>query len=294
MNTLPILFISHGSPMLLLQDSQSRRFLAELGKSLPRPKAILMVSAHWENARKPAVSYAAKPETIHDFGGFPKALYEMQYPAPGAPAIAARAQALLEKGGFSVARYDERGLDHGAWVPLSLMYPEADIPVTQVSLIEDAPPERHHQMGRALRALRNEGVLVIGSGSLTHNLYEFRGQPADAPVQDWVSDFMGWIEVRLKENRHDDILQYRSLAPTGKRNHPTEEHLSPLFVALGAAGGKAAVEKLHSSVEYGVISMDVYAFTPEAGSAEEETQTEQAAEKRGLFHFLPKAFFTRS
>lgn len=292
MNTLPSLFISHGSPMLLLQDGAARRFLAELGRTLPRPQAILVVSAHWENARKPAVSFTSKPETIHDFGGFPQELYEKQYPAPGAPALAAKAQALLEKGGFSVARYGERGLDHGAWVPLSLMYPEADISVIQVSLIEDGTPERHEKMGRALRSLRDEGVLIIGSGSLTHNLYEFRGQPVDAPVQDWVSEFMVWMETSLKENRRDDILHYRSRAPSGKRNHPTEEHLSPLFVALGAAGNKPAVEKLHSSVEYGVIAMDVYAFMPDAH--DEEADDTSVTEKRGLLHFLPKVFFTRS
>jgi 4,5-DOPA dioxygenase extradiol len=294
MNTLPTLFISHGSPMLLLEDGGARRFLAELGSKLPRPQAILMVSAHWENVRKPAVSFAAQPETIYDFGGFPRELYEKQYPAPGSPALAAKAQALLEKGGFSVARYGQRGLDHGAWVPLSLMYPEADIPVTQVSLIEDASPDQHERMGRALRALRDEGVLIIGSGSLTHNLYEFRGQTVDAPVQEWVSEFTDWIETKLKENRRDDILNYRSRAPSAKRNHPTEEHLSPLFVALGAAGSNATAEKMYSGVEYGVIAMDIYAFTPSAQIEEEQTQVDQAAERQGLFHFLPKVFFTRS
>lgn len=294
MNALPTLFISHGSPMLLLREGEARRFLTELGSKLPRPEAILMVSAHWENARKPAVSYAAHPETIHDFSGFPQELYEKQYPAPGAPALAAKAQALLEKGGFSVARYGQRGLDHGAWVPLSLMYPEADIPVTQVSLIEDALPDQHEKMGRALSTLCDEGVLIIGSGSLTHNLYEFRGQTVDAPVQNWASEFIDWMEAALKENRRDDILHYRSRAPSGKRNHPTEEHLSPLFVALGAAGIKPTIEKMYSGVEYGVIAMDVYAFTPGSQSEEEETQADQSSGRRGLLHFLPKVFFTRS
>lgn len=294
MDTLPTLFISHGSPMLLLRDGAARRLLVELGKILPRPEAILVISAHWENARKPAVTYAAKPQTLHDFSGFPDELYEKQYPVPGAPALAARIQTLLEAGGFSVARYGQRGLDHGAWLPLSLMYPEADIPVTQLSLIDDAPPAKHEQMGRALRALCDEGVLVIGSGSLTHNLYEFRGQAVDAPVQDWVSDFMNWMDASLKENRRDDVLNYRSRAPSGKRNHPTEEHLSPLFVALGVAGTRPQVEKLHSSVEYGVISMDVYAFTPGMHSEEDEAEAESRTGKRGLLHFLPKVFFTRS
>ena len=259
-NRLPTLFISHGSPMLALIDSPARRFLASLGKSLPRPKAILLASAHWEADRVPAVSLAEHPKTIHDFGGFPPALFAIEYPAPGAPALAERAAGLLEQAGYAVERSPERGLDHGAWVPLRLMYPQADIPVTQLSILRGTTPAGHAKMGIALTALRDEGVLVIGSGSLTHNLSEFRGQGVDAPVPSWVSDFGAWMNTMLDEQQRAALLDYRRQAPYAERNHPTEEHLLPLFVAMGAAGDAAKAERIHASYEYGVLAMDVYAF----------------------------------
>jgi 4,5-DOPA dioxygenase extradiol len=260
MSPLPTIFVSHGSPMLALQDSPARRFLQQLGQSLPRPKAVVVVSAHWETAGAPAVSLAAKPETIHDFGGFPRALFEITYPAAGAPDVAERAASLFEAAGIRVGRSGDRGLDHGAWVPLSLMYPDADVPVLQVSLVRGADPAAHEKLGRALQQLRQEGVLVIGSGSLTHNLYEFRGQAVDAPAPQWVSEFEAWMRERLESNDVAALLDYRNQAPSAKQNHPTEEHLLPLFVAMGAAGAGARAELLHSSFEHGVLAMDAYAF----------------------------------
>lgn len=261
MSRLPALFISHGSPMLAIDDSPARRFLLELGKTLPRPKAIIVVSAHWESIGAPAVSIASRPETIHDFGGFPAALFAIQYPAPGAPETAARAAELLEQAGFSVKRSADRGLDHGAWVPLRLMYPEADIPTAQISVLRDATPAEHEKMGQALSTLRDEGVLIIGSGSLTHNLYEFRGHDIDAPVPSWVSDFGTWMMMMLRDKQRESLLDYRRQAPSAARNHPTEEHLLPLFVAMGAAGEEAKAQRIHASYEYGVLAMDVYAFS---------------------------------
>jgi 4,5-DOPA dioxygenase extradiol len=260
MASLPTLFVSHGSPMLALQDSPARRFLQQLGATLPRPQAILVVSAHWETAGSPAVSLARQPETIHDFGGFPRALFEMQYPAPGAPDAAGRAAALLEEAGIPVGRSATRGLDHGAWVPLRLMYPDADIPVAQLSIVRGASPARHEQIGRALAGLRGEGVLILASGSLTHNLYEFRGQGVDAPVPDWVSGFGSWMKERLEADDRAALLDYRRAAPWAAENHPTDEHLLPLFVALGAAGAGAHATQLHSSFEHGVLAMDAYGF----------------------------------
>jgi len=260
MARLPALFISHGSPMLAIQESPAHRFLRELGRSLPRPKAVLVASAHWETAGAPLVSQAAHPETIHDFGGFPRALFEIRYPAPGAPDAAGRAVQLLRQAGLAAGASDTRGLDHGAWVPLRLMYPQADIPVAQVSLLRGAGPAGHLQIGRALSALRDEGVLLIGSGSLTHNLYEFRGQDIDAPVPAWVSDFDTWMKESLEQNDVAALSDYRRRAPHAERNHPTEEHLAPLFVALGAAGERSQVRRLHGSYEYGVLAMDAYAF----------------------------------
>ncbi|KAF3996927.1 dioxygenase family protein [Glaciimonas immobilis] len=260
MSPLPTIFISHGSPMLALQDSPARRFLQDLGASLPRPKAIAVVSAHWETTGGPAVSLAAQPATIHDFGGFPQALYDISYPAPGAPALAERAATLFEAAGIPVGRSAERGLDHGAWVPLSLMYPHADLPVMQISLVHGADPATHEQMGLALTQLRHEGVLVIGSGSLTHNLHEFRGQPIDAPAALWVSEFISWMREQLENNDTTALLDYRNRAPSAIKNHPSDEHLLPLFVAMGAAGIHAKAQLLHSSVEHGVLAMDAYAF----------------------------------
>lgn len=260
MSPLPTIFVSHGSPMLALQDSPARRFLQGLGQSLPRPKAIVVVSAHWETAGAPAVSLAAQPETIHDFGGFPQALFNIRYPANGAPEVAERAASLFEAAGIPVGRSAQRGLDHGAWVPLSLMYPDADVPVLQVSLVRGASPAVHEKLGQALAQLRHEGVLVIGSGSLTHNLYEFRGQPVDAPAPQWVREFESWMRERLEANDSAALLDYRKQAPSAKENHPTEEHLLPLFAAMGAAGAGAKAQLLHSSFEHGVLAMDAYAF----------------------------------
>lgn len=247
--------------MLAISDSPARRFLLELGKTLPRPKAILVASAHWESMGGPAVSLAPLPETIHDFGGFPAELFAMQYPAPGAPDTAVRAAELLEKSGFSVKSSANRGLDHGAWVPLRLMYPEADIPTTQISVLRNGTPAEHERIGKALAILRGEGVLVIGSGSLTHNLYEFKGQGIDAPVPSWVSDFGAWMMTALRDNQREALLDYRARAPYAAQNHPTEEHLLPLFVAMGAAGEGARAERIHASFEYGILAMDVYAFS---------------------------------
>ena len=259
--SLPTLFISHGSPMLAVEDSPARRFLLDLGKTLPRPKAIIMASAHWEAMGGPAVSLAPHPETIHDFGGFPEALFEIQYPARGAPDTAARAAELLEQAGLAVKRSASRGLDHGAWVPLSLMYPDADIPVAQVSLRRGATPAEHEQMGKALRKLREDDVLIIGSGSLTHNLHAYRGESMEAEVPSWVSDFADWTHARLQAKQREALLDYRAQAPFAVRNHPTEEHLLPLFVAMGAAGDAPVAERLHASYEYGVLAMDMYAFS---------------------------------
>jgi 4,5-DOPA dioxygenase extradiol len=246
--------------MLAISDSPARRFLESLGRSLPRPTSILVISAHWESDGAPAVSLAQQPATIHDFRGFPPELFAIDYPAPGAPELAGHAAQLLEQAGYAVKRSADRGLDHGAWVPLRLMYPQADIPVAQLSLVRGAGPAEHERLGSALSALRQEGVLVVGSGSLTHNLNEFRGQGVDAPVPSWVSDFSDWMHARLQAQQRDALLDYRRAAPDGERNHPTEEHLLPLFVAMGAAGAAARAERIHASYEYGVLAMDVYAF----------------------------------
>lgn len=256
MTRMPTVFISHGSPMLAIQDSPARRFLQGYGATLGRPTAVLMLSAHWLTAR-PTLSLASDPETIHDFGGFPDALYAIRYPAPGAPALAEEAAALLEQSGISVERAPERGLDHGAWVPLSLMYPDADIPVTQLSLQPHLGTEHHYRVGQALAPLRERGVLIVGSGSLTHNLAEYFGRPGDDRVPDWVSRFADWMHDTLAGGRIDDALHYRERAPFAARNHPTDEHLLALYPVLGAGGEHATVRRVHASYD-GVIAMDNY------------------------------------
>lgn len=243
---LPSLFISHGSPMLALTPTPAHQFLRELGKTLA-PKAVVVVSAHWESLAL-KVSNVAWPETIHDFGGFPQALFECQYPAPGEPELAERLATLL--GAQSV----ERGLDHGAWVPLSLMFPKADIPVVSVSLPIRWSNAELTELGSKLAALRDEGILVIGSGSLTHNLYET--MPMGSTMPGWVGEFADWVDSKLAGNDRAALLAWQD-APQARRNHPTPEHFQPLLVAMGAGGD---AKQLHHSVEHGVLAMDVYAF----------------------------------
>ena len=257
--TLPSLFLSHGAPTLPLSDTPARTFLSQLGATLERPKAILVVSAHWETAQ-PTVNAVERNDTIHDFGGFPRALYDMRYPAPGSPSVAARVVELLGAAGLATKTDTKRGLDHGAWVPLILMYPQADIPVLQLSVQPHLGPEHHLRVGRALAALRDEGVLIIGSGSFTHDLSEFRGHALNDPAPAWVNSFADWFHDALIADKTAALLDYRRQAPYATKNHPTEEHLLPLYVALGAAGEGAQAERLHTSSTYSVLRMDVYAF----------------------------------
>ncbi len=256
---LPALFISHGSPMLALEPSPAREFLAGLGATLQRPRAILVASAHWET-EQPEASAVAANQTIHDFYGFPPALFAMRYPAPGDPALAQRIADLLQQAGFSAGIDRARGLDHGAWVPLALMYPAHDIPVLQLSIQPPLGPEHHLRLGRALEALRGEDVLLIGSGSFTHNLGRLRRAEPDAEPPPDVVAFADWMHAALQDNRSDDLLAYRRKAPYAVAQHPTDEHLLPLFVARGAAGDQARAMRLHASTTYGALRMDAYAF----------------------------------
>ena len=255
MPRFPTVFVSHGAPSLPLTDAAARFFLAGYGKALGRPSAILAVSAHWETA-SPRLSSAMEPETIHDFYGFPRALYEMRYAAPGAPSLAERAATLLDHAGFAAAR-EERGLDHGAWVPLMLMYPDAGIPVTQLSIQSALGAAHQLKIGKALAALRDDGVLILASGSATHNLGELRMGTIDAPAAPWVNQFTDWLARTVEDGRTDDLVAYRERAPSALRNHPSEEHFLPLFAALGAAGA-AKGRRVHASTTYGALAMDAY------------------------------------
>lgn len=260
---LPTLFLSHGSPDIAIADTKATAFLRELAAGLPRPKAIVVASAHFESD-KVLVSGDAAPETIYDFGGFDEKLYQIRYPAPGDPALAAEIAGDLRAAGFEAYVATGRGFDHGTWVPLSLIYPEADIPVVQVS-VDPRKDARHHlALGRALSGLRKQDILVVGSGSFTHNLREafarLRVGDRSAATPAWVSDFSAWMSERILAGDSAALLDYRRQAPHAAENHPTDEHLMPLYVALGAAGVGSTARRLHSSQDFGVLAMDAFAF----------------------------------
>jgi len=264
MSRLPSLFISHGSPDTAIADTAARAFLERFAASLPKPKAIVVASAHFEVSGGTAVSHDARPETIHDFGGFDPALYRMRYPAPGDPALAERIVGDLKGAGFAAAAIDDRGFDHGTWVPLILLYPAADIPVVQVSVDPSKGPDHHLRLGRALGGLRDEGILVIGSGSFTHNLREafpaLRAGKRTVEMPEWVSSFVSWMNDRIEAGEEASLVDYRRAAPNAVRNHPTDEHLLPLYVAIGAAGPDWRAGRIHDSHEFGVLSMNAFAF----------------------------------
>jgi 4,5-DOPA dioxygenase extradiol len=260
MPALPSLYISHGSPMTALRPGLVGERLAKLASVLPRPRAIVVASAHWL-AAKPSVGGAALPETIHDFGGFPQALFELQYPASGDPALAQRIGGLLAQAGLPAAIDATRGLDHGVWTPLRMLYPAADIPVVPVSIQPQLGPAHQLALGRALAPLRQEGVLLLGSGSITHNLHDWR-QGYDAEHEaPYVRPFTTWVESRLVDDDIPALLDYRQQAPFAERAHPTDEHLLPLYFAMGAAGGdRLGAQRLEAGVDMGFLAMDIYRF----------------------------------
>jgi 4,5-DOPA dioxygenase extradiol len=266
---MPTVFVSHGSPMHAVHAGRAGDLWAELGRRLPRPQAIVAVSAHWET-ELPMVTRAPKPETIHDFGGFPDELYAIRYPAPGAPALADHVAGLLEDAGINATANGCRGLDHGAWVPLRRIFPAADVPVVQVSIQPSLDAAHHLRVGSALAPLSAEGVLVLASGHITHNLREWitlarqRGSMAvaEGDADPYVDEFREWVASALERSDTQALQRWRELAPHATRAHPTPEHLLPLFVAYAAAGDAAAVERLDGGVDSGVLAMDAFVFTP--------------------------------
>jgi 4,5-DOPA dioxygenase extradiol len=258
MTFIPPIFISHGSPMLMLEPGRTGPAWRTLAQSLPRPRAILAVSAHW-NTRAPAVSAALQPETIHDFYGFPQPFYALTYPAPGAPELAAEVAGLVP--GIQVDR--ERGLDHGAWSPLSAMYPAADIPVVQLAVMPQASPEDHYRLGQALRALTRNGVLILASGGLTHNLRDIVADAADGEALPYVSEFRDWFVDALRRRDLPALFDYRRQAPHAARAHPSPEHLLPLYVALGAADANAIAQPIYRDCQLAALALDALVFAPD-------------------------------
>ncbi|HVD04203.1 MAG TPA: class III extradiol ring-cleavage dioxygenase [Candidatus Dormibacteraeota bacterium] len=229
---IPVLYLSHGAPTLA-DDAQWTDQLSRWSADLPRPRGILIVSAHWEAAPL-TISATSTVPLVYDFWGFPQHYYQVSYPAPGAPWLAERVTQLLSTSGQAVHQARERGLDHGAYIPLVEMYPDADIPVLQLSM-PTLDPETLLLMGRRLAPLRNEGVLIIGSGFFTHNLHALREAPeADSSPPAWSAEFDQWGQEALSSRDVDALLDFEHKAPSGKLAHPRTEHFAPLFVTLGA------------------------------------------------------------
>jgi 4,5-DOPA dioxygenase extradiol len=274
MNTsFPLLFVSHGAPLFAIEPGLAGPRLAELGRELPRPDAIVILSPHWMTRGEVNVTASTAPQTIHDFGGFPDELYQLRYPAPGAPILAAHIVKLLQAAGWSSRLDHQRGLDHGAWVPLMYLAPEADIPVVQVSMPARLDTHQAWKLGEALKPLRDMNVLIVASGSLTHNLYEFRGATREGA--DYVKAFAAWTAQTLRAGQTDQLLDYRQQAPSAERAHPTDEHFLPLLIALGAAGERYDTRVLEGGVSYGVLAMDSYLFSSKNEDGSESTPLNQ-------------------
>jgi 4,5-DOPA dioxygenase extradiol len=262
MNRSPSLFVSHGAPTYALAPGLPGAQLAAFAKGLPTPRAVLVLSPHWMT-RGVAVCTQPRAEAMHDYGGFPEPLYGIRYAPPGAPDVASRAISLLAAAGFAPGTQATRALDHGAWVPLRFMYPDANVPIFQISMPHDLTPLRAMQLGAALSPLRDEAVLIVGSGSLTHNLYEVEfDNPLATP---YVSEFVGWVRHAVVSRDLDALAHTMTRAPHAQRAHPSTEHLLPLLFAAGAADASAANGVLQGGTQHGNLSMESYVFGAEVG-----------------------------
>lgn len=262
MNTAS-LFVPHGAPTFALAPGDAGEALARVGRTLARPRAVIVVSPHWDTPT-PRVGGALAPETIHDYWGFPRELYSLRYPAPGHYCVASETRDVLQDAGFSASIDLERGLDHGAWVPLRFLFPDADVPVVPLSVQSRLGPAHHLALGQALAPLAASGVLVIASGNLTHNLGDFMDSLRGARRPDYVEAFPEWIATRIAAGDLDALLDYRQQAPGARQAHPSDEHLLPLFVAIGAAGGLKGAEAAYRGIADQVLAMDAYRFTPQS------------------------------
>ena len=258
--SLPTLFVPHGAPTFALRPGAAGAALVALAQRLERPKAIVVVSPHWET-REPTVGSAADLETIYDFGGFPNELYTLKYPAHSDGTMAQQIAQHLQDAGYPAKIDPHRGLDHGAWVPLRMMYPAADIPVIPLSIKPHAGAAYHYALGKALQPLTNEGFLIIGTGSITHNLRDYMLCVQNgSPTPDYVTRFADWVDAQLQSNDIAGLVGYRNTSADASRAHPTDDHLMPFFVALGAAGEPLKAQRFHTGVDDLVIAMDGYQF----------------------------------
>lgn len=265
MQTFPPLFLSHGAPNMALHDTPVRQFMMTLGQEYQKPDAIVVASAHFETDDVCVVT-DPNPEMIYDFRGFEPELYEMNYPAPGHTALADEVADLLETGGLNPKRLEKRGYDHGTWVPFSLVWPKADIPIVQVSISPDKSPDHHYRIGEALSGLPQRNIAVVGTGNITHNLQALFGKGRDAEldanIKSWVEKFLAWFDSEIESGNADNLMNYREEAPFAAENHPTDEHLLPIYVAMGAAGEEQKARKIHASYEFDFLAMDAWEFAP--------------------------------
>ncbi|MGF1718462.1 dioxygenase [Vibrio kyushuensis] len=270
-NKQPAYFISHGSPMLAIDNSETALFLQSLGQSISKPKAIVVFSAHLDTQESITITSAKNPTLIYDFYGFPAPLYDIQYPAPGDPKLAQRIDSMIREKGLSSNLDSQLGWDHGVWMPLNLMFPLADVPVVQVSISSALGPEVNYLLGQALAPLRNEGVMLIGSGGISHNLRELSSTRPTPNREGKMKEFTSWIETKLSEGDHPSLLNYLDDAPYTLFNHPTQEHFLPLLAVLGStldetdssekvANSSDKVQRLHSGVQHEILAMDAYQF----------------------------------
>ena len=261
--TQTALFVPHGAPTFALRPGAAGAALVRQAQLLPAPRAIVIVSAHWDTA-VPTVGFADRPETIHDFWGFPDELYTLRYPATGCREAAEEVVAAIKSAGLPVAKDTERGLDHGAWVPLRLMFPEADVPVIPLSIQSRGGPQQAYALGQALAPLAARGFLVIASGNVTHNLRDYQtAARSGGQTPAYVREFSDWMAARLAAHDIPALLDYRRQAPGAVQAHPSDEHLLPLYVALGAGGDNAQARRFHAGIDDYVIAMDAYSFLPQ-------------------------------
>lgn len=259
------LFVPHGAPTFALRPGAAGAAITTAARALPLPRAIIIVSAHWDTAL-PSVGFAERPETIHDFWGFPDELYSLRYPATGCREAANEVVAAIKTAGLPVAEDAEHGLDHGAWVPLRLMFPDADVPVIPLSIQSRGGPQQAYALGQALAPLAAQGFLVIASGNVTHNLRDYQqAAQNNGETPAYVRQFTDWLAERLVAQDIPALLDYRRQAPGAVQAHPSDEHLLPLFVALGAGGDSAKAERFHAGIDHYVIAMDAYQFLPQFG-----------------------------
>jgi 4,5-DOPA dioxygenase extradiol len=255
-----VLFLAHGSPMFAIEPGAAGSALAELATNLERPRAVLVISPHWET-EVATVSTASRLDTIHDFGTFDPALYDIQYPASGSPQGAQEVVAALTAAGLPVTTDAERGLDHGAWVPLRYLFPAADVPVVPLSIQHHGGPVHAYRVGQALAPLAEQGWLIVASGNITHNLRDWQMASGGMAIDtSYAERFSDWVAQQLDERTTEALLDYRRHHPDALQAHPRDEHLLPLFTALGAAGLEARPRAMHRGIRDLVIAMDSYVF----------------------------------